>query len=133
MLVKVIQNEGWRTELRRYLDDMPSDVTKDTDVVEWWGVSHPVLIQRSCIRLCSTLQTHAKVYPTLAKIALDVLPAQASSVPCERLFSAGKEIAVARRSQLGADLFEQLQMLKFAWRKGLVDHAAWNSDRGRGI
>jgi len=59
-------------------------------------------------------QIHAKVYPTLAKIALDVLPAQASSVPCEQLFSGGKEIAVTRRAQLGADLFEQLQMLKFA-------------------
>ena len=68
------------------------------------------------------------MYPTLAKIALNVLPAQASSVPCERLFSARKEIAVARRSQLGAYLFEQLQMLKFTWRKGLLDHVAWNSD-----
>jgi hypothetical protein len=64
---------------------------------------------------------HAKLYPTLAKIALDVLPAQASSVPCEHLFSAGKEIAVVRRVQLGVDRFEQLQVLKFAWRKGLVD------------
>jgi hypothetical protein len=45
------------------------------------------------------------------------------------LFSAGKEIAVSRRVQLGADRFEQLQMLKFAWRKGLVDHAAWNSNQ----
>jgi hypothetical protein len=57
-----------------------------------------------------------------------VLPIQASSVPCERLFSAGKEIAVARRSQLGAKLFEQLQMLKFAWKETLVDHATWNSE-----
>jgi hypothetical protein len=39
LLAKAIQNEGWRSELRRYLDDMPSEVTKDTDVVEWWSVS----------------------------------------------------------------------------------------------
>lgn len=39
LLTKAIQNEGWRSELRRYLDDMPSEVTKDTDVVEWWSVS----------------------------------------------------------------------------------------------
>jgi hypothetical protein len=75
------------------------------------------------------LQLHAKIYPTLAKIALDVLPAQASSVPCERLFSGGKEIAVARRVQLGSERFEQLQVLKFAWRKDLVDHAGWNSEQ----
>jgi hypothetical protein len=49
MLAKVIQNEGWRTELRRYLDYMPSNVTKDTDVVEWWGVSHALLVQRPCL------------------------------------------------------------------------------------
>jgi hypothetical protein len=39
LLAKTIQNEGWRSELCRYLDDMPSDVSKDTDVVEWWSVS----------------------------------------------------------------------------------------------
>jgi len=57
-----------------------------------------------------------------------VLPIQASSVPCERLFSAGKEIAVARHAQLGAELFEQLQMLTFAWKETLVNHTAWNSE-----
>jgi hypothetical protein len=48
LLAKTIQNEGWRSELRRYLDDMPSDVTKDTDVVEWWSVS------RSSVSCCLT-------------------------------------------------------------------------------
>ena len=49
-------------------------------------------------------------------------------MPCERLFSAGKEIAVARRSQLGADLFEQLQILKSAWKKSVFDEAAYNTN-----
>jgi hypothetical protein len=30
--------EGWTSELRRYLKDLPDDVTKDTDIVEWWQV-----------------------------------------------------------------------------------------------
>lgn len=63
----------------------------------------------------------------MARIALDVLPAQASSVPCERLFSGAKQIAVDRRSRLGADLFEKLQMMKYAWRDSMTDLAAWNS------
>jgi hypothetical protein len=25
-------------ELRRYLKDVPEDVTRDTDIVEWWSV-----------------------------------------------------------------------------------------------
>jgi hypothetical protein len=30
--------EGWASELRRYLDTMQRDVTKDADLVEWWQV-----------------------------------------------------------------------------------------------
>jgi hypothetical protein len=30
--------EGWAPELRRYLSTMQRDVTKDTDLVEWWQV-----------------------------------------------------------------------------------------------
>ena len=57
-----------------------------------------------------------------------MLPAQASSVPCERLFSAGKETAADRRSRLGAERFEQLQVMKFAWRNNMKDYAAMNQD-----
>lgn len=32
-------DEGWQAELRRYLKDMPADVTKDTDIIKWWQVS----------------------------------------------------------------------------------------------
>jgi len=31
--------EGWASELRRYLGTMQRDVTKQTDIVEWWQVS----------------------------------------------------------------------------------------------
>lgn len=34
-------NAGWRAELRCYLNDIPHDVSKDTDIIEWWSVSHP--------------------------------------------------------------------------------------------
>lgn len=72
-------------------------------------------------------QDHATLYPTLARIALDVLPCQASSVPCERLFSASKQTADVRRASLGAKRFEELQVMKFAWRQNITDLAAWNS------
>ena len=32
--------EGWASELRRYLNTMQRDVTKETDLVEWWQVSY---------------------------------------------------------------------------------------------
>jgi len=31
--------EGWSSELRCYLGTMQRDVTKDTDLIEWWQVS----------------------------------------------------------------------------------------------
>ena len=30
--------EGWAAELRRYLGTMQWDVTKNTDIVEWWQI-----------------------------------------------------------------------------------------------
>ena len=38
MLLSGQAGEGWQAELRRYLKDMPTNVTKDTDIVEWWQV-----------------------------------------------------------------------------------------------
>jgi len=58
---------------------------------------------------------------------MDVCAIPASSVPCEWPFSAGAEIATDRRSRLGSDKFEQLQVLKHAWRNSIVDMAATNS------
>jgi len=39
MLITNDAEEGWSSELRRYLKSMDRDVTKDTDIVEWWQVS----------------------------------------------------------------------------------------------
>jgi hypothetical protein len=66
------------------------------------------------------------LFPTLVQIALDVLPCQVSSVPCECLFSASKQTANLRRSSLGAERFKELQVMKFAWCKDLPDFAAQN-------
>ncbi len=30
--------EGWASELRRYLKELPANVTKDTDIIKWWQV-----------------------------------------------------------------------------------------------
>ena len=48
-------------------------------------------------------------------------------MPCERLFSASKQVADDRRARLGLKRFEELQLMKFAWRQNIGDIAAWNS------
>ena len=52
---------------------------------------------------------------------MDVLPAQASSIPCERLFSSRKEPCTPRRNRIQPNLMEALQALKFSSRNGLLD------------
>jgi hypothetical protein len=42
---------------------------------------------------------------------------------------AGGEVATKRQAQLGAARFEELQMMKFAWRNNIGDLAAWNSEQ----
>ena len=32
------QEDRWQAELHQYLKDMPANVTKETDIVEWWQV-----------------------------------------------------------------------------------------------
>jgi hypothetical protein len=36
--------DGWEAELRRYLKDMPADVSPETDIVEWWQVCLVILL-----------------------------------------------------------------------------------------
>jgi hypothetical protein len=67
-----------------------------------------------------------QLYPTLASIALDILPSQASSVPCEHLFLPSKQAADDHWASLGAKHFEELQVMKFAWCRDITDLTAWN-------
>jgi hypothetical protein len=38
-LLSADAEEGWASELRRYLGKVQHDVEKDMDIVEWWQVS----------------------------------------------------------------------------------------------
>jgi hypothetical protein len=53
----------------------------------------------------------------LFAIALDYLPIQASSVPCERVFSSAKETDTVKRNRIHPVLMEALQTLKFSLKK----------------
>jgi hypothetical protein len=116
--------DGWRDELRRYLDDQ-SEVSKDINTLEWWHVSTSFDLCCLIINMC--LQRHSAIYPTLARMALDILPIPASSVGCERLFSRAKEAVGDRRTRLGSDAYEAIECLNFHWRDGIADYAAANS------
>ena len=65
----------------------------------------------------------------LACITRDVLPAQASSVPCEQLFSGTKQIATDCCTSFGPIIFEEIVVMKSAWGPDLYDLAAWNESQ----
>jgi hypothetical protein len=67
------------------------------------------------------MQEHQHQYPRIFRLAMDIIPIQASSVACERVFSSGKQTMTPRRSRISALLMEALQILKFAIRKDTKD------------
>jgi hypothetical protein len=73
-------------------------------------------------------QEAEKRFPNLFRLAMDILPAQASSVPCERLFSSGKETCTARRNRIQPKLMEALQALKLSSRNSSLDLTEQLSD-----
>ena len=63
------------------------------------------------------IQINRSEFPTLFVIAIDYLLIQASSVPCERIFSSAKETDTLKRNRMSPMLMEALQMLKFSLKK----------------
>ncbi|KII83154.1 hypothetical protein PLICRDRAFT_119748, partial [Plicaturopsis crispa FD-325 SS-3] len=55
-------------------------------------------------------------------VAMDILPVQASAVPCERVFSSSKETCTLRRNRTSPRLLEALQILKFSFRKSCLSY-----------
>jgi hypothetical protein len=69
------------------------------------------------------------LYLTLGHIALDILPVQASSVPCKQLFSGTKQIAEDCQSCLGPIVFKELAIINSTWGPELYNIAAWNASQ----
>ena len=82
----------------------------------------------NCTSNSKTKQENGKSYPTLARIALDILPSQASSVPCEWIFSTAKLTATDRRSRIKTDMFEILQIMNSTWCDHLINLAEVNDE-----
>ncbi|KIK21669.1 hypothetical protein PISMIDRAFT_103770 [Pisolithus microcarpus 441] len=82
-------------EYRLYVDGELVD--KSMDPLRFWEVN--------CAR-----------FPMMFAIAMDYLLIQASSVPCERVFSSSTDTDMKKRNQISPILMEALQMLKYHLR-----------------
>ncbi|CAL4924285.1 unnamed protein product [Urochloa decumbens] len=81
------------TELERYLTDRPIHLSDDFDILNWWTVYSPV-------------------YPTLARIARDVLAVPASTVASETVFNTGERVIGDSHSRLSTETVESLICLR---------------------
>jgi hypothetical protein len=68
--------------------------------------------------LLNYIQEHEHQYPHIFRLAMNIIPIQASSVLCERVFSSGKETMAPWRRCISYKLMEALQMLKYLIKKG---------------
>jgi hypothetical protein len=60
---------------------------------------------------------------------MDYLPIQASSVPCEQVFSSAGETDTKKRNWISLALMEALQMLKFLLKKECLNFmAGWKME-----
>jgi len=111
-------------ELSRYEEaGVVCDMAERTmDLVRYWEVSQSTTPLTTCskfVLICS--QSKQNVYPLLFCVAMDVLPAQASSVPCERIFSSSKLTCTDSRNRLLPDTIEALQFLKFTYKQSRLN------------
>ena len=108
-----------RTVEQEYMGYIMDRSKKEVDILKFWEVSD------SCcgfpIRTNRAIQSNRKVYPTIYAIAMDYLPIQASSVPCERIFSSSAETDTRRRNRISPLVMEALQMLKCQFRTERMD------------
>jgi hAT family C-terminal dimerisation region len=79
------------------------------------------------------IQENRLRYPTVFPLAMDILPIQGSSVPCERIFSSAKQTLTDRRSRILPELMEALQMLKYSVKQGrslnFTVGSSWDDER----
>lgn len=58
------------------------------------------------------MQANEHRYPILSKVARDYLAIQASSIPCERLFSMAGIADTKRRNRMAPEVMSALQILR---------------------
>ena len=97
-------------ELHVYLSD-PLVPQKDcTDELMWWKVS--VTLNLTFTLILIPLQNNSLRYPILCEMATNYFGIQASSVPCEQLFSSAGLVDTKRRNHLGAERFGSVEYVK---------------------
>ncbi|KAG8696610.1 hypothetical protein FRC08_007037 [Ceratobasidium sp. 394] len=89
-------------------------VQVESELARWIAQGTADTQDMGTIELVQYWRLHRYEFPLLYRIAMDVLPAQASSVSSERAFSSSKLACTRERSLILPENLERLQVLKHA-------------------
>jgi hypothetical protein len=121
-----------RNELRRYKEEPPPPQADDVplDLVRYWNVSFLVHAASALgVVLNQKRKDSEKFHPLIFKVALDVLPVQASAVSCEQIFSQRNETCVLQQGLRPGGMYEVLQVLKHLYDEEQLDFTShWIAD-----
>ncbi|OWM74551.1 zinc finger BED domain-containing protein RICESLEEPER 2-like [Punica granatum] len=98
-----------KSELEKYLDETRSDRKTNLDILEYWKIN-------------------SQRYPTVARMARDVLSIPVSTVASEAAFSCGGRVLDQYRSSLKPELVEALMCYR-DWLYGLADGSGISVDQ----
>lgn len=107
-------------EYKTYVSSVPNPKRQaKLDPLKFWEVSTFMIVRCCCLLADANqnLKTNSETFPTIFRMALDYLPIQASSVPCERVFSSSSETDTNKRNRIKPKLMEALQLLKYGYKK----------------
>jgi hypothetical protein len=90
-----------QNEMERYLRDTPTAPTEKTLLENW--------------------QSIRQQYPTVARMAKDVLSIAMAGVGVERIFNSGRDTCQYRRGHLHAETIKKIMLVKHADNEQLVD------------
>jgi hAT family C-terminal dimerisation region len=92
-----------RSDLEDYLMDEPCAIGTIKDPIEWWRT------------------IGKREYPTLCKLAIDLLAIPATSCECERVFSQAGKLVTDERNRLGPEIIEAIELQKDWLRKRVIE------------
>jgi hypothetical protein len=102
-----VPSSSIHTELDLYLEEACLPRTQELDIITWWKVS-------------------GSRFPTLQKLARDILPIPITSVASECAFSTSGRVLSAHRSRLTPNVAEALMCMQAWSRADLLGNMVWH-------